>query len=483
MSVAGRSLYTSAAMRDRTGNFETRGGEAQSGEPPRKASGLAMWSWVLYDFSNTIFSVSIISYFFPLWFGNELGAGGSAYNYLAALAALLIVLTAPVLGAVADLRQSRRPYLILFTGLAVAFTVGLGFSGSVLVAAALFVVAQVSYQSALVVYYALLPGVSAGRGAGRVSGYGTAAGYVGAILALIVVTFFVSEQTLFGVTFGGPEAMRSLLGPFGGWISVSEEPNQNAFLPTAALFLLFSLPAFFFVPDRAVREPRPVRLREVYKGVFSTVTNMRAYTGLGVFMLSTLLYTDAANAAINNMALYGREVFEMEQASIRNLLLFSTIFAGVGSIAFGFASDRFGPKKTLIAVLVLWFISIALTSLAPSAPLLFLAGPLVGCALGGTWTVSRIMLLALSPPEKVGEFFGVYVLTDKLSAVLGPTVVGVLLTALEGYGTLNYRVAIGSLALVIALGLFLLLRVPDSRSGSNVDEFSPEDVPDAGAYR
>src|SRR5918997_7045551 len=205
MSVAGRSLYTSAAMRDRTGNSETRGGEAQSGAPPRKVTGLAMWSWVLYDFSNTIFSVSILSYFFPLWFGNELGAGGGAYNYLATLAALLIVLTAPVLGAVADLRQSRRPYLILFTGVAVAFTAGLGFSGSVLVAAALFVVAQVSYQSALVVYYALLPRVSAGRGAGRVSGYGTAAGYIGAILALIVVTFFVSEQTLFGVTFGGPE--------------------------------------------------------------------------------------------------------------------------------------------------------------------------------------------------------------------------------------------------------------------------------------
>jgi UMF1 family MFS transporter len=93
------------------------------------------------------------------------------------------------------------------------------------------------------------------------------------------------------------------------------------------------------------------------------------------------------------------------------------------------------------------------------------------------------MLLAISPPEKLGEFFGVYVLTDKLSAVLGPTLVGILLTALEGYGTLNYRIAIGSLGLVIALSLFLLLRVPDSRPGSNVDEFSPEDVPDAGAYR
>jgi UMF1 family MFS transporter len=91
------------------------------------------------------------------------------------------------------------------------------------------------------------------------------------------------------------------------------------------------------------------------------------------------------------------------------------------------------------------------------------------------------MLLALSPPEKVGEFFGVYVLTDKLSAVLGPTLVGILLTALEGYGTLSYRIAVGSLALAIALGLFLLLRVPDARPDPNLDEFSPEDVPDAGA--
>ena len=101
--------------------------------------------------------------------------------------------------------------------------------------------------------------------------------------------------------------------------------------------------------------------------------------------------------------------------------------------------------------------------------------------MGGTWTVSRVMLLALSPPERVGEFFGVYVLTDKLSAVLGPTILGVLLAALEGHGTLAYRIAIGSLALVIALGLFLLLRVPDARPGSSVDEVSPGDAPDAGA--
>ena len=442
-----------------------------------RASGLSVWSWVLYDFSNTIFSISILSYFFPLWFGDELGAGGGAYNFLAAFSALMVVLTAPALGAVADLRQRRRPYLVVLTLLSVAFTAGLGLAAglsgaaTLVVAAVFFVAAQVAYQSALVFYYALLPSVAAGRGAGRISGYGTGVGYVGAIVALLVLTVFVSEQTLFGLTFGGPEAARSLLGPLGGWIDVSgETSSSNAFLPTAALFLVFSLPAFFFVPDKAVRAPRPVRLAEVYRGVFSTVRGMKAYAGLGVFMVATFLYTDAANAAINNIGLYGRQVFEMKGTDTRNLLLFSTVFAGVGAVLFGFVSDRIGPKKTLVSVLLLWLVAISVAVVAVAPWMLFLAGPFVGSALGGTWTVSRAMLLALSPPERVGEFFGIYVLTDKLSAVVGPVVIGSVLTALEGYGTLSYRIAIGSLVPIMALGLFLLLRVPDARPDPNADE-------------
>ncbi len=443
---------------------------SESGRPSR----LAVWSWVLYDFSNTIFSISILSYFFPLWLGDELGAGADTVNYLVALSALLVVLTAPVLGSVADLRQKRLPYLMVLTVLAVLLTAGLDLSGGALVVtAALFVAADLCYQSALVFYNALLPVVSTGRGAGRISGYGTAAGYMGTILALVVLTFFVSEQTFFGATFGGPEAARSLLGPFGGWISTSGEPNSNAFIPTAALYLLFSLPAFLFVPDRAIREPQPVRLATAYKSLFTTVRNMRAYAGLGTFMLSTILYTDAANTAIANMALYGRQVFAMEQAQIQSLLLFSAVFAGAGSVGFGFASDRLGPKKTLVTVLVLWLFSIALSALAVAPWMLLLAGPLVGMALGGTWTVSRTMLLALSPPERVGEFFGVYALAGKLSAVAGPALTALILSGLEGYGTVSYRIAIGSLALILAIALFLLLRVPDARYEENVDEFSP----------
>src|SRR5918993_5864017 len=199
MSEAGCSLYTSAAMRDRTGNSETRGGEAQSGAPPRKASGLAMWSWVLYDFSNTIFAISILTYFYPIWLASELGGGPGLVNAAVAISSVFVVLTAPVLGAIADLRQKRLPYLVALTVLAVLFTAGLGVVGSLLAGVALFVAADLAYQSANMFYNALLPAVSAGRGAGRVSGYGTGLGYCGTILALVVLPLFVTQQSSFGL--------------------------------------------------------------------------------------------------------------------------------------------------------------------------------------------------------------------------------------------------------------------------------------------
>jgi MFS transporter, UMF1 family len=425
---------------------------------------LAVWAWVLYDFANTIFSVSILTVFFPLWVDQQIGDGAWLVNLATAVSALLVFFTAPVLGAMADLRQRRVPYLVVLTVISVLLTAGLDLARGVVIGVALFVAADLTYQSAIVFYNALLPAVAAGRGAGRISGYGTAAGYVGTILALIFLTFFVSDA----------ETVRSVLGPFGGWMETGGEQNSNAFLPTALLYLLFSLPAFFLVPDPAVRPPRPVALGIAYRDVLITVRNLRAgYAGAGTFILATILYMDAANTAVSNMALYGREVFEMDSTEVRNLLLFSTVFAVVGSTASGFATDAVGPKKTLLVVFALWLVSIALVAAAVGPWMLYLAGPLVGIALGGTWTVSRVMLVALSPPEKLGEFFGLFSLASRFSAVLGPALTATMLVVLGGLEGTAYRISIGSLAVIMALGILLLARVPDARPDPTVEEFAP----------
>ena len=421
-----------------------------------------MWSWVLYDLSNTIFSVSILTVFFPLWVEAEIEDGAWLVNSATAVSALLVFFSAPLLGALADLRQRRVPYLVVLTLISVLLTALLDVAGGIVIGVALFVAADLAYQSAIVFYNALLPGVAAGRGVGKISGYGTAAGYVGTIMALIALTFFVSDA----------ETIRSALGPLGGWMETGGEQNSNAFLPTAVLYLLFSLPAFFFVPDPAVRLPRPVSLGVAYRDVVSTVKNLRRYAGLGTFILATILYMDAANTAVSNMALYGRNVFGMGSSEVRNLLLFSTVFAVVGSAASGVATDRVGPKRTLLAILLLWLVSIALAAAALAPWMLFLAGPLVGIALGGTWTVSRVMLVALSPPERLGEFFGLFSLAGRFSAVLGPALTASLLLGF-GRGATAYRISVGSLALIMALGIFFLSRVPDARPDRTVDRYAP----------
>ncbi|MEW6637881.1 MAG: MFS transporter [Actinomycetota bacterium] len=432
----------------------------------RKASGVSVLAWVLYDFANTIFSVSILTVFFPLWVEEVAGSGALLVNAAIAVSALLVVLTAPALGAIADLRQRRVPYLVVLTLAAVGLTAVLD-AGGVAVGLALFVAADLCFQSALVFYNALLPAVSVGRGTGRVSGYGTAAGYVGSILALLVLTPFVSEG----------ETLRELLGPFDGFLETGGERNANAFVPTAVLYLLFSLPAFFLVPDPKVREPRPVSLVAAYRDVISTVRNMRGYAGVGVFMFATLLYMDAANTAVSNMALYGRVVFGMDSGQVRNLLLFSTVFAVVGSAGCGIASDRFGPKKALLGVLLLWVAAISLAVVAVGVWMLYVAGPLVGIALGGTWTVSRAMLVALSPPEKLGEFFGIFSLAGKISAVAGPALTAALLFMLGDLGPTAYRISVGSLVAVMAAGILLLLRVPDARPDPTVERYASEAGP------
>lgn len=430
--------------------------------PAGGASSVAVGAWALYDFAATIFTVSILSYFFPLWLGDELGAGADLFNYVMAASMLLVVLTAPVLGAVADFRQRRKPFLVLFTLLAVACTAGLDAFGTVVTAVALFVAGNYGFQSAQIFYNSLLPGVAGERGTGRVSGYGVAAGYVGTILALVLFTYLVTD----------PAEARALLGPLGWWIETEGETNSNAFVPTAVLYLLFSLPAFFLVPDRKVRPPRPVGILEGYRNVFRTVREIRRCPGMGLFMLSTILYTDTANTVTTNMSLYGRIVFEMEQEEIRNLLLFSTVFAAAGAAGSGFVTDRIGPKRTLIVVLITWLAAVALATVATEVWMLLFIGPLVGIALGSTWVVSRVMLVALSPPEKVGEFFGFYSLAGRFSAVTGPTLAGIILTVFSALGPGAYRLAVFSLALTLSIALVLLLRVPDARPDDTSREFS-----------
>ena len=436
---------------------------------PGKVSNLAVWSYVLYNFGNTPFAATVMVLYFPLWLTEQYGAGPALFNYATAIAALLVLLIAPGLGALADLHQRRIPYLVVFTLVVVFLTAGLDFTdeltGSVLVAVAFFVVAVVAYQLTQLLYFALLPGVSAGRGTGTVSGYSQAGGLIGTFIAVVGLTLLIAPDSFLGFKVGGPEEIRSVLGPVGGWVkTASAAVDSNTFLPTAAFYLLFALPAFFFVPDVAVRAPQRARLGQAYRSVFATLRGLRAYVGVGTYMLVTLLFMAAVNVAIPNACLFAKDVFGMKDQQIANLMIISLIFSALAAFGAGRVSDRLGPKRTLLATLVLWIVAIMAVTLAWAPWVLFVAQPLLYLALGASFTLGPVMLIALSPSEKISEFMGFFVMVGNLATVVAPAIVALLLEVFGGLGTGSYRIAMSSFAVAMVLGVFLLLRIPDART-------------------
>src|SRR5215210_321693 len=437
---------------------------------PKKESNRAVWSYVLFNFGDTPFAATILTLYFPLWLTEQYGAGPALFNYATAIASLLVVLIAPALGAICDLRQRRLPYLVVLTLVTVFCTFALDFTdeltGSLLVAIVFFVVAVVAYNLINVPYYALLRSAAAGRGTGKISGYTQAAGFIGAFIAVVGLTLLVAPETFLGFTVGGPGEIRQVFGPLGHWVQTdSAAVDSNTFVPTAVFFLIFALPAFFFVRDVPLRAPQPAKLGEAYRGILATLKGIGAYAGLGAYMVVTLLYMEAQFIAIPNMTLFAQGVFGRGAQKISNLIILSLPFAVLSAFGAGYVSDKVGPKKTLLATMGVWVVGILAVTFAWAPWVLFVAAPLIFLANGATLAVGMVLVIALSPREKLNEFMGLYVTVGMVSSVLGPVIVAILLGVFGGLGTGAYRIGMSSLAVAMVLGvILLLLRVPDART-------------------
>lgn len=349
---------------------------------------------------------------------------------------VLVALSMPLLGAFSDRMGRRIPLLIGLTLISVFFTGLIGVFDLLILGLIFFVLANFGYHAALVPYDALLPQVSKGYSVGKVAGIGVALGYVGAILGILMVKPFVSEA--------GREA---------------------SFIPTAFLFLLFSLPCFFMVKEgkrkvsaiswRAVRE-------EVLK-IKNTLINTTKYPGLLRFLIANFIYCDAVNTVIAFMSIYAHQVVGFNDSMIRILLIVSTLFAVAGSLLFGWITHRLGAKRTLTIVLCTWIVGLVVAMVSFSPWVFWMVGPIVGIALGGIWVSARSLVVDLSPPEKIGEIYGLYNMGGKFGFILGPLVWGTIVFTFSGLGILKYRIAICSLLLFLIGGLYLLRKVPNAR--------------------
>jgi UMF1 family MFS transporter len=457
-----------------TANIETH----VAARVERKIPFLSVAGWVLYDLANTIFSMAIVSLYFSLWIRDRVGGDrvDGVYGLTTAVSMGLIFVASPMLGALSDQARRRMPFLVVSTLICVAFTALLG-QGGLLITLALFVVANVAYQAGLQFYDALLPEVSTEENRGWIGGIGVGVGYLGSYIG--VGTGLVL-------------------------LSVYNYPIEIIFPVVAVLFLLFALPCFFFVKERGNPRAKPFTGESVRRAtgqMFETLRNSQRYPGLLRFLIGRVFYTDAINTVISVMGIYvvnqvvrsGLLVAEsqgltgaaLEQArlqleeqgatSAQIILLGAITFAVLGGFVWGKVVDRIGPKRTLDIVLMLWvgiFLLIALIGLL-GLPIwvFYIVAAAAGVGMGGVWTADRPYMLRLTPPARIGEFYGLYGMVGRFSAITGPLiwalVVGVIFA-----GSPNIGQPIGVLLLMcfIVLSYVIMRPVSDTKR-----EWSAED--------
>lgn len=396
-------------------------------------------AWALYDFANTIFSFAIVSFAMSLWTIRFLGEGAGTFAFTAAVSAsvLLNALVSPVLGAMSDRAGRRKPFLAFFTVLCIVPTalIGLVDLGLGLL---FFALANFSYQAALIYYDALLPSVTRPHTRGRLSGIGVALGYLGTIVSGLLFRFTTDD---------------------------AGQSTAASFLLVASLFALFAAPLFLAVREGGARGPA-FRLADAlasWSQLAATVRHAREVPGLLRFIVGRFFYSDPINTAIVVMSAFAVHAVGYTQREALNVLILLTVVAVLASVGWGWLVDRWGPKRTLMAVLASWAVGLVIVG-AVLAPAPFLvAGAILGAGLGGVAVTDRLLLIRLAPPERVGELFGLYGLVGKLSAVVGPimygTIVAWLLPVLDRGA---YQVAIASLLVLLLVGYAIVRKVPET---------------------
>lgn len=446
-------------------------------------------SWALYDFANTIFSMNVATLYFSVWLIADLGASNTVYAIGNGISSLLVVFSVPLLGAISDARRRRMPWVVGFTivsclacaaigmlgqttlpvvggetlggsALPLGWHPSIGTFGWVLVA---FVIANYSYQAAQPFYNAMMPDLAPPEEQGRLSGIGTAVGYIGTIVGLLlVVPFFNGALPLFGALPPRFVAALRAVVPF-----TSHAGRVSTFAPTAILFLIFSLPLFFFCRDHVpAAEHTPIRWRQAFRDVSQTLRDARRYPGVAPFILASFLYQDAIGTIVSFMAIYAVKAMGFGQGTETTLFLVLTIPAIFGSYFAGRLVDHFGARRTLIVTIYAWIALLFAMVAAPSQAAFWGVGLLIGLIFGGVPTAERPLLISLVPPEETGRFFSLMLLSSRAAAVAGPFVWGVTVDTLEptrGTG-LAYRAAVITVAFMFAASLFLMHHVPDRQN-------------------
>lgn len=407
-------------------------------------------AWACYDWANSAFATTVMAGFFPAFFRQywSVGADPTTATFRLGLAngiaGFIVAMLAPFLGVIADRSARRRWFLLGWTlvgVLATAALYGIG-KGQWGGAAALFVLATMGFNGAIVFYDALLLQVAAPADYDRVSALGYALGYLGGGLLFAINVLMTAHPDWFG-------------------LSSAAMAVRYSFLTVAAWWLIFSIPIAIGVAETrdpgaagaAPALPAGAALRTAWRELSATVRNMAAHRELWLFLLAYWLYIDGVNTIIKMAVDYGMAL-GLPATKLLGALLLTQFVAFPAALAFGWLGGRIGARRGILLGLMVYIGVSGWAVVLSSVRGFFIMAVIVGLVQGGVQSLSRSFFGQFVPPGKSAEYFGFYNMLGKFATVLGPLLIAVT-AALTG----NPRSAIGSVALLFVAGALLLWRV------------------------
>ncbi len=421
------------------------------------ASPRERFAWAMYDFANSGYTTVVLTTIFNAYFvaviasGAGMDSGSATFLWTIAIAAgnAIVLLSAPVVGAVADFRATKKLFLVVTTILCVVATtlLGLADEGDVATVTALVILSFVAFGSGEYLISAFLPEIVTEDRMGRLSGQAWGLGYFGGVLTLALCLAYITWAQ-------GRGYEPTHFVPVTLWI-------------TAAIFALAATPTFAWLKERAVLKPLPPGASYAGIGfgrVLETLRRAAHFKDLFRFLGTLVIFQAGVSTVVVIAAIYAQEVLGFTSDKLVIMVIVVNITAAFGAFGMGYIQDRFGSVRALALGLSLWIVAIFLVLIAETDLDIWIAANLIGLAMGSCQAAGRALTGLFTPVERTGEFFGLWGLAVHLASIIGPISYG-LISYLTGG---NQRMAVLSTLVFFVAGLALLGTVNEARGRAAV---------------
>lgn len=399
--------------------------------------------WAMYDFANSGYTTVVLTAVFNAYFVGVIAQKADwatlAWTVALSISSLLVMLTAPAIGAYADAKRAKKRLMLISTIGCVACTAALATTGSGTVVWAMFAIIASNYFFSVgeMLNSAFLPELAKKESIGKVSGWGWSFGYFGGMLSLGLCLAYVMTSQKNGAT--------------------ASQFVPVTMLITAALFALAAVPTFLLLKERGAQGPTSsTPLQKL------TLAEVKQFPAFYRLLWCGVSYQAGISVVIALAAVYAEQVMGFKQAQTMALVFVVNIASALGAFLFGYFQDRIGHKRGLAITLLGWIVMVLLAGLGTDEKVFWVAAFVAGLCMGSSQSCGRAMVGTLAPEQRAGEFYGLWALATRLSAIVGPLTYGLVTWATSG----NHRLAILMTGLFFVIGLFVLRKIEMPKSVS-----------------